>query len=401
MPHPTIDPRDTAPPLARAVLAYLAVVIGVITLAPLRFERVVVHGITDVWSLSDIVLNVLLFVPIGWMLQFGRPEPAVGRALAAGALFSGGIEVLQLFSPERYPSLLDLAANTLGAGLGAWAKHRGVHRGTALVAALQQPLAGLALLLVPLAWLGALGAEAGGRSLGAWGVLPAAAAAGWVLASLPIRAVGVAGTRGLLVVVAGWSIVALAPAAIRDPRVAAWAAAAAGLAAVGRSIAPERFVRERDATGGWSRRVERPALRVALALLTVTLLLAAGDAGAGGAVDWTVTWALLPDGAPLSRAFTFRVLAQVSGFAVIGFAAAEYLARARERAAAAAPLLVPAAGLLLAAVEAMQARPGGPGASASRAMLSVFAVLVGWRLYLLQLAHIRALVRAGRPTPQP
>lgn len=64
--------------------------------------------------------NVLLFVPLGalvvWLL--GRPYGWAGPA--AGLLLSSLIELAQFFFlPERYPTLSDVAANTLGAALGA------------------------------------------------------------------------------------------------------------------------------------------------------------------------------------------------------------------------------------------------------------------------------------------
>ena len=63
--------------------------------------------------------NVLLFVPLGllvvWIL--GRRYWWTGGV--AGMLLSALIELAQLvFLPDRYPTLLDVAANTAGAALG-------------------------------------------------------------------------------------------------------------------------------------------------------------------------------------------------------------------------------------------------------------------------------------------
>jgi VanZ family protein len=49
----------------------------------------------------------------------------------AAALFSAVMETLQFWLPGRYSSVVDVAANTLGAALGAWAEARHGSRRTA------------------------------------------------------------------------------------------------------------------------------------------------------------------------------------------------------------------------------------------------------------------------------
>lgn len=64
--------------------------------------------------------NVLLFVPLGALVAWiiGRGYWWVGAA--AGLLTSCAIELAQfLFLPERYPTVADVLANSLGALLGA------------------------------------------------------------------------------------------------------------------------------------------------------------------------------------------------------------------------------------------------------------------------------------------
>lgn len=68
---------------------------------------------------TDIVLNVLLFMPIGaWAaLRFGRRRMAA--AIAGGALLSIGIEVSQaLEAAGRFASTTDVLTNTSGTALG-------------------------------------------------------------------------------------------------------------------------------------------------------------------------------------------------------------------------------------------------------------------------------------------
>ena len=65
-----------------------------------------------------VVGNVALFVPLGIIVRHEVSRSLVA-ALVAGALVSGSIELLQLtVATWRYPQLVDLVLNTLGAGLG-------------------------------------------------------------------------------------------------------------------------------------------------------------------------------------------------------------------------------------------------------------------------------------------
>lgn len=88
----------------------------------------------DQLSIPDVVQNVLLFVPFG-VLGFlaSRTGSSVWRVLtivAAGALLSASVEVLQLFTTDRTSSLTDLMTNTTGAAAGAMVAMVG--RGVAL-----------------------------------------------------------------------------------------------------------------------------------------------------------------------------------------------------------------------------------------------------------------------------
>ena len=91
-----------------------------------------------------------------------------------GAAISGTIEILQLFSPMRYSSLMDVVANTTGAAIGAWLFARLARRlndDTAVRSfALELPLMGLVYQLIPLCWLIGLGSEGGNRRVFIWHV---------------------------------------------------------------------------------------------------------------------------------------------------------------------------------------------------------------------------------------
>lgn len=77
-------------------------------------------------GLDDLLVNVLIFVPLGFasllaLNQRYRPGRSAWLALVHGFVLSFCIETFQAFLPQRYSSLADLATNTLGTALGAGA----------------------------------------------------------------------------------------------------------------------------------------------------------------------------------------------------------------------------------------------------------------------------------------
>ena len=95
---------------------------------------------------ADAALNVLLFLPFGWVL--GRWK-GVLWATGAGLVVSSGLELVQLFLVGRFTSASDILANTLGAGAGAWAATRGRWPVRAGVAVAGLSLFAPAFLLAP------------------------------------------------------------------------------------------------------------------------------------------------------------------------------------------------------------------------------------------------------------
>jgi glycopeptide antibiotics resistance protein len=72
---------------------------------------------------SDIIGNVVLFVPFGLFLAFwlaNRPKWQLClMVLALAGLVSGSAEYFQVFCHNRFPSATDFCANLLGALFGA------------------------------------------------------------------------------------------------------------------------------------------------------------------------------------------------------------------------------------------------------------------------------------------
>ena len=119
------------------VVALLAV-----TLFPYNFhvesfsDRVT--GLWETTTVSEVVSNVVLFIPLGALLyRVGRLRLPSGRVVLlcgiTGALLSLAVEFLQVFVPPRDPTLVDAAANSSGTLLGALGFRRyGVHLEAAL-----------------------------------------------------------------------------------------------------------------------------------------------------------------------------------------------------------------------------------------------------------------------------
>jgi VanZ family protein len=77
---------------------------------------------------GDVMRNILLFVPFGWLLLIaaGRHSTHSWLALVAGVTLAGcllslSLEALQLLLPSRATTLADLIANSLGTVIGALA----------------------------------------------------------------------------------------------------------------------------------------------------------------------------------------------------------------------------------------------------------------------------------------
>lgn len=408
----------TALRLGRVILGYLAVITLIITLAPFRFATWPVHGLTDAWTWSDIVMNVLMFVPFGFVYQLTRPARSPVRwpqALLMGAALSGAIEFAQLFEASRFSSLIDVATNAAGAGLGAWLFTAIVWRieGARAVRtlALELPLMGLVYLLIPLIWLLGLGSAGGTRM---WLVLPVLVFGGGILGTvhaayvsprvLPAPSAGVdepeaAGNAQhwqprsrawLLLVVAVWYAIALLPAAIRDRDVLlAGLVITLGVAWL-RSLATGRY-RTADAT----RRFELPTLRLVLPLFATYLALSSlwPLTGADGSFEFML--ALLPTHDAI-KAEIFVALEHVAAFTLVGYIVAEFYGRdvPRYRGIAARVLLWGCGLSVLLEI----ARGFHPAYRASALMLlfTVVAAMFGGWLYQLQREHVKALITRRR-----
>ncbi len=88
-------------------------------------RELLVTDIGDPWDLGDIVINLLLFIPLGFGLAAMTqskgvpPLKAIPIILLLGAALSLCVEILQCWLPTREPSFIDVATNGTSAILGA------------------------------------------------------------------------------------------------------------------------------------------------------------------------------------------------------------------------------------------------------------------------------------------
>jgi hypothetical protein len=347
--------------------------------------------------LGDVLNNVLLFVPLGFLgrlvLGPGPPAASQARVAAAGALLSATVEAVQLYLPGRFPSLVDVATNTLGAWLGAVILDLVERRFDARVLrplALDLPLMNLVYLLVPLLWLDGLAAGHDTTRL-ALALLPGLAG-GLVLAAVwrhRLAARGLLDPWRLGAVAAGWYLAGAAPGLVRRPGLVLAGAALVGLVTrleAGRVVAP-----------GPERRFELPTLRRVWPVLGVYLL-----ASALWPLPWTPrAWhgglALLalaesPGIVPLLRALEY-----LAAFTLLGYTVAEARGRRREPAGRLAAWVAGACLAAAAVFEGLRGFHPEHGASALAVLLAAAAGLYGGVIYRAQLGVVRRLV--GAPAP--
>lgn len=90
------------------------------SLSPARVRGLLCLQCGPAWA-SDMIGNVLLFVPLGAALRWCLPRRP-WQAVLAGLLLSLVVEIVQLTGVVggRHASLVDLATNTAGTALGVW-----------------------------------------------------------------------------------------------------------------------------------------------------------------------------------------------------------------------------------------------------------------------------------------
>jgi VanZ family protein len=369
--------------LSLLLITWLGVTVGTIVLAPFRFGSADTSRLAWIPPegalVADLLLNVVLFLPLGFLLhRLSAGRVGVRRIAMVAAAFSLGIEVAQIFLPNRYPTASDVVANCLGGGLGALASRSlraTLGEGSRLLGRtlLDLPLTGLCYLLVPWLWLVGLGSGADPVRL--WMLLPLALAGGFAWAGAARSSAPQDGRIGryLIPIVAGWGIIVAAPALSAGTTIAVSTIAAAIAAAVVAEFAWRRGHRA-------ERRIEPRVLRLVAPLLIIALL---GMPYEGD---------LLAVTGSDSRVEMLRWLERIAGFLVLGYVIAEWRGRLAE------PLRRSSIGPLIGAVLVVigEQALSGSGSPIGAALSGMAAAFVGGSLYHLSRIHVLYLL--GQPT---
>ena len=127
--------RDGTATPARVLLALYLAALAFVAFWPTPVDRpaagrlqaalLALHraGLPDLvnYSFVEFASNILLFAPIGTLAALAFPVFHRGRIVLAAFLASCGMELGQkLFLHDRFPSAMDIVANTAGAMVGVW-----------------------------------------------------------------------------------------------------------------------------------------------------------------------------------------------------------------------------------------------------------------------------------------
>jgi glycopeptide antibiotics resistance protein len=182
------------------MLLYFVGLVLVATLSPFDFRSYSIHRWHMMVLRDDVALNVLLFVPLGFLspLAFrARGFSLLSLVLCACAL-SALVEVGQKFLPSRHPNFVDVFANVFGALLGALVERRLTRVFSRLMAnelVLELPITGSLYLLFALCAVFSVGVT--GRA-DLWRALPLAPFAAVSLGALYRERAGRADGRARL-----------------------------------------------------------------------------------------------------------------------------------------------------------------------------------------------------------
>ncbi|MEO8000103.1 MAG: VanZ family protein, partial [Gemmatimonadaceae bacterium] len=385
----------TAERLGLATLSYVAATTLVITLAPFRFSTKSMHGLSTEWTAFDLVMNVVMFVPLGFLYRVTRPRGAATAwwmAIVLGGLLSASIESAQMFEATRYSSLLDILTNTTGAAVGSWLFTRLSHRlriGAAAVStlALELPLMGLVYLLIPLLWLTGLSSAGSER---AWLLIPMAAFGGAIIGAVhgaylePEQRVG---ALGLILSSGAWFLVASIPGGRHQPMVIV----SGMFVAVGSAwIRSAATTRERLRQGAY--RFELPTLRLVMPLFAAYLALSALWPITEASGAWHAGFGFFPAlRGEISQQLVFQALEYSAAFTVSGYIIAEFHGRTSDGYRAVLGLVFRWGGALAVMLELARGWHAAMGASVLMGALAIAASVFGGWLYHLQRDHVRAL----------
>jgi VanZ family protein len=382
--------NQTAKRLSAALLGYIVLVILLLTWNPFLLARPETFAFSFHLGPRDVIANVLLFLPVGFLYRLGQGRPR--SAVLLGAAISAGIETVQFFIPGRTPSVIDITMNTMGAGLGAvWfdALTARIAMTPRMVGrlGLEIPLMGLLYLLVPLLWVNRL---VPGDSLTRWMLTGLIGVCGAVLLSDVFQQWwGMDNPNSIWRVslaAALWFLVGIGPTLILDPLPGTIGLLGIALLAALLTLVPRTTT---------TRRFERATLGRLLPVFLLYMLLQAFVPFIWDIEMWHGSFGFMDSLAQEDIRVNIRLIEHLAAFTIFGYMMAELHGRAELSWTRDLPQLLMLgifSGLTLEIPVGFQA---GPGASLLRLIIATGGAVFGGVLYHLQRDHVRFLL--GRP----
>jgi hypothetical protein len=305
--------------IVAGMLGYAMAMAALATLSPFDFQIVPGRGFAVLWLTDDVLLNLVLLFPVGFLFSLADRSSTLRavRALLLGLGLSLALELSQLFLPSRHSNAVDVVANAAGCWLGALAERQigrwlGGFLSEDLV--LELPLTGALYLLVPLLMLHALGAS-GGDDGHVWLALPLAFFGATIVAALYQQRVARSHALSPLrfaIYAALAFVAALLPAFSQHPLEVAGAALCMTLAIWG-------LVRFEIGVSSAQRRFEASTVRRALPWFALYLLgLIATASGGGSSAEL---------GESAGHREALRLLESIAALTVSGYLMSEVVSR--------------------------------------------------------------------------
>jgi VanZ family protein len=377
--------KATGARLFGTLLGYVILIILLLTLNPFYFSRPEEIVFNFYTGRSNLINNILLFLPVGFLYRLTTKKRG---AVVFGAGLSFSIEITQFFIPARTPSIPDILANAVGAGLGALfydllSTRIIITQGVLGRLRLETPLMGLIYLFVPLLWINML----------ALGEAPHR----WLLSLL----LGICGAIIFSNLFRHWSKTI-------DFRIVGFASLAAGswfLIGAGPTLLPSipiliiglgvmvltamlTMVRQPSA----DRRYERNTLKLLLPVLVPYLLLLTLFFPLRPLGSWHAIFGFTDSMADTSLQSLYPRVEHLAAFTVLGYIIAEWRGRLELSLREDLPGLLLIAACFALALEFLSGFQSGRGASLVRLVLSVTGSLCGGTIYHMSRAHIRFLL---------
>ena len=372
----------------------MAAIVIVVTLLPFEFAYPSPPQVLLSGDILDIVANVVLFVPLGFLYAVARDRSAArpSRIFLVAIVWSATIELVQLFEVSRYAALSDVLANGGGAYLGAIAQRRIARKFSMDVRtvgklSLELPLMGLVYLLVPLLWLDGLASAEPATRL--WPLLALGLFGASLLAAVqrhhfgPNRLL----SRGMMAVAAClWFLLGAFPGLAPQASIVM----VVMVAAVGAFV----WTRSADRTGARSinRRFESAALAEAAPFYAAYLVLLVAPVTGSPPARWHLNVGFAASMGSGAAGEILHVVELVAAFTLLGYMLAEFRGRRERRFRAGTAHVVAWAAAAAVVCETLDGfRPNG-SASLIRLTLLIGAALYGAWLYHLQRAHVRRIL---------